>query len=390
MIDQTGYLSTAFGLERREFDAAHRGRAFLRGRLPSLTEASPLDWRGLGALVDIANAQGALKLVRDQQRLQDSHYCRKGAAGRQEVVSSALARALNKGYTIVLDGLEAFHSPSRDIAEGLTRELGEIVSINAYISWLTHQAFVTHWDDHDVLVIQTDGEKDWTVYRPTREAPLRFDVQAPPKGDFELVWTGRLSAGDVLYIPRGWWHHAVSANGGSIHLTCGFTSRTGIDFIRYVTDLACQSATFRRDLDRTADGQRLIDDLIGLLRSDTAASIIEAFWRDHHASLPLKRRHAFPTLLDPMGFLTPDDRLQLAINAPEMTFEAREESVVVEAGERRWELHPHAKDLLAEFGAAPRVAGDVMTAVSNKIDRPTAEALIDQLVIEGLLVVCLD
>jgi hypothetical protein len=48
----------------------------------------------------------------------------------------------------------------------------------------------------------------------------------------ELIWSGTLRPGDVMHIPRGWWHQATrtgTGDGFSLHATFGLTQRTGID-----------------------------------------------------------------------------------------------------------------------------------------------------------------
>ncbi|WP_326698371.1 cupin domain-containing protein [Streptomyces sp. NBC_01754] len=46
----------------------------------------------------------------------------------------------------------------------------------------------------------------------------------------ETLRTGTMSRGDVLHIPRGYWHMAGRdgrGSGHSLHMTLGFATRTG-------------------------------------------------------------------------------------------------------------------------------------------------------------------
>ncbi|WP_235526571.1 JmjC domain-containing protein [Nostoc piscinale] len=63
--------------------------------------------------------------------------------------------------------------------------------------------------------------------------------QAPPY--LECV----LQAGDLLYIPRGHWHHAVACEQPSLHLTVGIECQTGLDWL--IKDL-CESVSWRQSL----------------------------------------------------------------------------------------------------------------------------------------------
>ena len=52
---------------------------------------------------------------------------------------------------------------------------------------------------------------------------MEFDVAPNPAPPTRPVWSGALNSGDLLFIPRGWWHDACipeERDGeGSIHLT---------------------------------------------------------------------------------------------------------------------------------------------------------------------------
>jgi hypothetical protein len=82
-----------------------------------------------------------------------------------------------------------------------------------------------------VFIVQTEGEKDWVVFEPTKTYPMHKqneDMGDPP--DIEPYLQCRLSPGDIMYIPRGHWHYAVAVN-PSIHLTVGPESRSASEFL---------------------------------------------------------------------------------------------------------------------------------------------------------------
>jgi hypothetical protein len=72
----------------------------------------------------------------------------------------------------------------------------------------------------------------------------------------ERVWSGTLKAGDVMHIPRGYWHQATGTTQGtgySLHATFGIEQRTGVDWL---ADRSRQDEVFRHDLIRdSAQGQ---------------------------------------------------------------------------------------------------------------------------------------
>jgi hypothetical protein len=59
-----------------------------------------------------------------------------------------------------------------------------------------------------------------------------------------------------MNIPRGYWHRATRADlgeeGYSLHATFGFTKRTGVDWLTWLSDNARADERFRTDLSRFA------------------------------------------------------------------------------------------------------------------------------------------
>lgn len=158
---------------------------------------------------------------------------------------------LKDGASLVLDSVEKIHPAVGAAAEGLERFLGTSVQANAYASWTDREGFGLHWDDHDVVVIQVHGSKRWRLYGSTREAPTFRDVESPERPEGDPVADIVLSPGDVLYLPRGWWH-AVTADQGteSLHLTFGMVPHTGADLMLWVVDQLRSSLALRKDVPR--------------------------------------------------------------------------------------------------------------------------------------------
>jgi hypothetical protein len=69
------------------------------------------------------------------------------------------------------------------------------------------------------------------------------------------VWEGTLNPGDVIHVPRGWWHAVRGTGEMSMHLTFGFTRRTGIDWANWVVEQLYSEELFRQDLPRFDDDQ---------------------------------------------------------------------------------------------------------------------------------------
>lgn len=160
---------------------------------------------------------------------------------------------LKDGASLVLDAVEKIHPAVGMAAEGLERFLGTSVQANAYASWTDREGFGLHWDDHDVVVVQVHGSKRWRLYGATREAPTFRDVESPERPDGDPVADIVLAPGDVLYLPRGWWHEVTADQGTeSLHLTFGMVPHTGADLMLWVVDQLRSSLALRRDIPRFA------------------------------------------------------------------------------------------------------------------------------------------
>ena len=91
------------------------------------------------------------------------------------------------------------------------------------------KGFAPHWDDVDVFVLQLEGSKRWRVFAPpTEEQELPRHSSKDFGGPAALKRAGYeaacldvvLERGDVLYLPRGFVHEAISsAEEASLHLT---------------------------------------------------------------------------------------------------------------------------------------------------------------------------
>ncbi len=164
-----------------------------------------------------------------------------------------MAAQLRDGATLVLDAIDEMHPPIRDLAAGLERQLRTGVQVNAYASWTSQEGFGVHWDDHDVVVVQVAGAKRWRIYGSTRTAPLYRDVTFDTDTPTDPVDEFTLHAGDVLHVPRGWWHAAAASEGQpSLHLTCGLATHTGIDLLTWLVDELRSHEVVRADAPRHA------------------------------------------------------------------------------------------------------------------------------------------
>jgi lysine-specific demethylase/histidyl-hydroxylase NO66 len=170
-----------------------------------------------------------------------------------------VAEEFEAGATIVLQGLHHHWPPLADLCRGLEGALGHPVQANAYYTPRGSQGLAVHHDTHDVFVLQVGGEKRWLVYEPAVELPLRDQKYNRDRhgGPGEPVHDLVLRGGNVLYLPRGWLHEALTSDTDSLHITVGINVYTWIEALRGAVEACADELGVRRAV--TEDGEPQVD-----------------------------------------------------------------------------------------------------------------------------------
>ncbi|NBE53868.1 cupin domain-containing protein [Streptomyces boluensis] len=275
---------------------------------------------------------------------------------RQLVEPANLHRHINDGASLVLDAVEELHPGVEDLATALERRLRTDVQINLYASWTPTEGFGVHWDDHDVVVFQLEGAKRWKIYEPTRSDPLRMDVEAPepPAGepDAEIV----LHAGDILYLPRGWWHAVAATEGRSLHLTCGLTPATGHHLLTWIAGQLLTAPTVRASLPvHATDVQKaeyvneIREEITRVLRPD----VIDAYTAAMDAQDPGRPAPSLPHV----NGVPADKALHIHLTTARATLHpAAPDTVRLQAAGTEWEFRSQVAPALL-----PLVQGEAVT-----------------------------
>ncbi len=154
------------------------------------------------------------------------------------------------GGSIVINQLDRFITPMAEFMRGLELELSSRFQGNIYLTPRTSQGFNTHYDSHDVFVMQIHGTKQWFLYDTPIELPFRnqaFEKDKTPAGAKSQEFV--MQPGDMVYVPRGVMHDARTTDTDSLHITVGclHTSWTEV-VLESVARLALSDADFRRSL----------------------------------------------------------------------------------------------------------------------------------------------
>lgn len=146
-----------------------------------------------------------------------------------------LQSLFDDGHTIVIQQIQNLPA-LRELSSSLEQLFDIPISINAYISPPNCHGFPRHWDQHDVIVIQTEGSKHWLLDTEPCWNVLSEEVfhELPPKEREEYL--GRqlnryiFQLGTVAYIPRGTLHEVYTdEHQHSVHLAIGLTGLSFFD-----------------------------------------------------------------------------------------------------------------------------------------------------------------
>ena len=243
------------------------------GRRPLLSRA--VDLAGPAGFTDLLDGPAAdqllsqhglrtpfLRVARDGEVFAERTYTGSAGAGAEiddQVLDERVLDLYADGATLVLQGLHRLWPPIISFIGELSTTLGQPLQTNAYLTPAGSRGFATHYDTHDVFVLQTEGRKRWRVHEPVLTDPLP-----------QQTWSGRadevvarseaapaldvvLGPGDALYLPRGWLHSATAQQESSIHLTVGIRAFTRYSLVEALLELAVTEPQLRTSLPFGAD-----------------------------------------------------------------------------------------------------------------------------------------
>jgi len=162
-------------------------------------------------------------LVTAGEQLQQDAYCYPSGV----VDGLRLYQQYADGATVVVMQLNRWDAGLAQMCRSLEVELSYSFQANVYLTPPNAKGFRSHYDRHDVFVLQLAGTKHWRLFDTPVDLPhreQRYDASlasdAPCSAELDM------SPGDVLYVPRGTVHEAVSHDNESLHITLGMQHPT--------------------------------------------------------------------------------------------------------------------------------------------------------------------
>ncbi|NKE44894.1 hypothetical protein HB662_08895 [Roseomonas frigidaquae] len=284
----------------------------------------PARYRHLVSIADIDAFLATDAAARPRISMADGN--RKGSAAVPEEAYAfedggldlpGLFATFDAGATLVISQFNQMHAPLARFCRGLEQVYLHAVQANIYLTPPGAQGFRRHYDTHDVLVLQVEGEKAWRIWpgqpfpNPTRRTPWPGGIE--PLAEAVNI---TLRPGDALYVPRGVLHDAATQDGEpSLHVTIGFMEPSFAEVLRLAVDLLEESEPALRAAFptwRLAEGPGAL----AALAQPLAAKLAEAAALDRTALALLDRLAADQPALLARGLFPKvpqaDTRLRLA------------------------------------------------------------------------------
>jgi hypothetical protein len=285
-------------LDKNLFLAEYWGKSFVRvtGRKDKLQWLLP--WSELNTILETQRLEPPrFRMFMSGKPVDRNRYMTSAGETPSRLNSAGFINCLSDGATMVLDDIDELAPSVRELAQEFEDAFRVYTSVNLYAGWRTQNGFDLHWDDQDTMILQLSGRKRWTVYRPTRLHPLRKDTEQAPKPSDEPIWEGVLEDGDLIYMPRGWWHVAYPIGEPSLHLTVTIVQSHGAELLHWYVNQLKRHPEVRMDLPNLAnkaERAQYFAKLRDVLWSDWSDDLLDRFLTFRDSKLPLRPHVRLP------------------------------------------------------------------------------------------------
>jgi hypothetical protein len=316
---------------------AHDATTFLDSTLGDdmLHVAGPADrWADLFCWEDlnIALNQGLISYPRVRLMLNGTEVAPEfytfERAGRRWPDSGLCQRLMSSGATLILVALEGINPRLEAFVRELEHDFRAHVRVDAVATCASMPGLKMHWDNTECFNIQIAGEKDWAVVRPERSYPLAATHAFPDRTDAVKcvapetppTWSGTIVPGDLIYLPRGWWHLVTPRVSPSLHLSIAADIPTFTDFFRWLTQGAAQHEVVRKLVpvwQSTAERQTRSAEALAVLRSLQSPDSLETYLGQLDDAAPSRPDFTLPSAASPGGtHLEPRTSVRLRSTRP--------------------------------------------------------------------------
>lgn len=145
---------------------------------------------------------------------------------------------LQAGATFNTFGQEHHFPRLIELKRSFALAFGAEVEVAFFYSQQNHQGLSPHYDCVEIFAFQLHGVKRWQVSTQRVENPLvgygtptAYDLAAP-HAEIDL------EPGDLIFLPRGTFHHALALTGESLHVTLAVKIPTILEALQSLLKVA--------------------------------------------------------------------------------------------------------------------------------------------------------
>lgn len=158
---------------------------------------------------------------------------------RHRLIKPVVYDYLKQGATLITN--KVVREPMVDIlARQIACFTGRKTISSLYAAFGELDSFRAHWDTRDVFAIQLIGRKRWIVYEPSFDSPLHMhqskDIEHECPCPEDPYMDFILEAGDIFYLPRGWWHNPLPLGEETLHLAVGTFPAYTINYVKWTLE----------------------------------------------------------------------------------------------------------------------------------------------------------
>ena len=178
-------------------------------------------------------------------------------------ITSVLYEYLRNGATLVRNRIK--NEPFVDrISKQVANYADARTVTGGYAAISSKSSYKSHWDTRDVFAVQLIGKKRWILKQPNFEFPLYMQQTKNFKGikePDEVYMDVILEAGDILYIPRGWWHDPLPLDEETFHLAVATFAPTGFEYMKWLENFVPNILDSRKNFTNFDQDKEVLNDL---------------------------------------------------------------------------------------------------------------------------------
>ncbi|MGR2919425.1 JmjC domain-containing protein [Acinetobacter sp. 1125_18A] len=151
-------------------------------------------------------------------------------------ITAVLYEYLRNGATLVYNRIK-----NETFVDCISKQIASFAEAHTitggYAAFSSKSSYKGHWDTRDVYAVQLIGRKRWILKKPNFDFPLYMqqtkyfsDIKEPEEVYMDVI----LEAGDILYIPRGWWHDPLPLDEETFHLAVATFAPTGFEYMQWL------------------------------------------------------------------------------------------------------------------------------------------------------------